>query len=190
MEDQPKRYVITKDARGNLVSAHGPNVAAFFNSPELDWMRLLRFAASTHFSVCFNRPSRQWHQSGVDGRGPSPSQLTRIRVVGDSALMRRSLKTLLDAQDHWKVCDKTSDGREALSKFRGRQSRCRCSGLSNARDGRTESGATDNTTLSSYPDTHGYYAHIVTSTCGCRAKVGIRGVCAQTDIKCAALFPD
>jgi hypothetical protein len=34
MEDKPKRYVITRDARGNPVSALTvPSVVAFFNSP-------------------------------------------------------------------------------------------------------------------------------------------------------------
>jgi DNA-binding NarL/FixJ family response regulator len=42
---------------------------------------------------------------------------TRILLVDDSALMRRSLTTLLEAQDNWRVCDEASNGREALEKF-------------------------------------------------------------------------
>jgi DNA-binding NarL/FixJ family response regulator len=41
----------------------------------------------------------------------------RIMVVDDSDLMRRSLRTLLDGQDHWKVCDEASNGQEAVTKF-------------------------------------------------------------------------
>lgn len=39
------------------------------------------------------------------------SQQTRILVVDDSALMRRTLKAVLDAHDNWKVCEEASDGR-------------------------------------------------------------------------------
>jgi len=38
-------------------------------------------------------------------------------VVDDSDLMRRSLRTLLEGQDHWKVCDEASNGQEAVTKF-------------------------------------------------------------------------
>ncbi len=41
----------------------------------------------------------------------------RILVVDDNALMRRTLRTLLEAQDDWRVCDEASDGREAVAKF-------------------------------------------------------------------------
>jgi CheY-like chemotaxis protein len=44
-------------------------------------------------------------------------QETRILVVDDSELMRRSLRTLLEGQDHWKVCDEASNGQEAVTKF-------------------------------------------------------------------------
>lgn len=41
----------------------------------------------------------------------------RILVVDDNAMMRRSLRTLLEAQDNWKVCDEAADGGEAVAKF-------------------------------------------------------------------------
>jgi DNA-binding NarL/FixJ family response regulator len=44
-------------------------------------------------------------------------QEIRIMVVDDSDLMRRSLRTLLEGQDHWKVCDEASNGQEAVTKF-------------------------------------------------------------------------
>ena len=42
---------------------------------------------------------------------------TRILVVDDNAVMRRTLRSLLETQDNWKVCDEASDGREAVAKF-------------------------------------------------------------------------
>ena len=44
-------------------------------------------------------------------------QETRILVVDDSELMRRSLRTLLESQDHSKVCDEASNGQEAVMKL-------------------------------------------------------------------------
>jgi len=41
----------------------------------------------------------------------------RILVVDDSAVMRRSLRRLLESQDEWRVCDEASDGLEAVTKF-------------------------------------------------------------------------
>jgi len=41
----------------------------------------------------------------------------RILVVDDNAVMRRTLRNLLETQDDWKVCDEASDGREAVAKF-------------------------------------------------------------------------
>jgi len=41
----------------------------------------------------------------------------RILVVDDNAAMRRSLRSLLETHDGWKVCDEASDGREAVAKF-------------------------------------------------------------------------
>jgi DNA-binding NarL/FixJ family response regulator len=37
--------------------------------------------------------------------------------VDDNAWMRRTLRTLLEAQADWKVCDEASDGLEAVAKF-------------------------------------------------------------------------
>lgn len=41
----------------------------------------------------------------------------RILVVDDSPLMRRSLRSLLESQDHWKVCDEAANGQEAVAKY-------------------------------------------------------------------------
>jgi CheY-like chemotaxis protein len=40
----------------------------------------------------------------------------RILVADDSDIMRRSLRGLLESQDHWPVCDEVSKGREAVEK--------------------------------------------------------------------------
>lgn len=42
----------------------------------------------------------------------------RILVVDDSDQIRRSLRTILEGHDHWKVCDEASNGKEAVTKFR------------------------------------------------------------------------
>ena len=44
-------------------------------------------------------------------------QETRILVVDNSELMRRSLRTLLEGRDHWKVYGEASNGQEAVTKF-------------------------------------------------------------------------
>jgi len=45
------------------------------------------------------------------------SPAARILVVDDNAVMRRTLRNLLETQDDWKVCAEASDGREAVAKF-------------------------------------------------------------------------
>lgn len=41
----------------------------------------------------------------------------RILIVDDNVFIRRSLRSVLEAQDEWKVCAEASDGREAIAKF-------------------------------------------------------------------------
>lgn len=41
---------------------------------------------------------------------------TRILVVDDSQTMRQSLRHLLERHPHWTVCGEASDGREAVKK--------------------------------------------------------------------------
>lgn len=40
----------------------------------------------------------------------------RILVVDDSELMRRSLRTLLEQREQWRVCSEAANGREAIEK--------------------------------------------------------------------------
>jgi CheY-like chemotaxis protein len=42
---------------------------------------------------------------------------TRILVVDDNLVMRRTLIKLLDSHEDWRVCDEASDGDEAVAKF-------------------------------------------------------------------------
>ena len=49
----------------------------------------------------------------VQPRPPGP----RILVVDDNVFMRRTLRNLLESQDHWIVCDEASNGQEAVAKF-------------------------------------------------------------------------
>ena len=37
--------------------------------------------------------------------------------MDDNAVMRRTLRNLLETQEEWKVCEEASDGREAVAKF-------------------------------------------------------------------------
>jgi len=41
----------------------------------------------------------------------------RILIVDDNVFIRRSLRSVLEAQDEWEVCAEASDGREAVAKF-------------------------------------------------------------------------
>lgn len=50
-------------------------------------------------------------------RGQPQSEEARILVVDDNAVMRRSLRELLEANAGWKVSDEASDGHEAVAKF-------------------------------------------------------------------------
>jgi DNA-binding NarL/FixJ family response regulator len=43
--------------------------------------------------------------------------VARILVVDDNAVMRRTLRNLLESHEDWRVCDEASDGREAVTKF-------------------------------------------------------------------------
>ena len=109
---------------------------------------------------------------------------TRILVVDDNALMRRTLTALLDGQENWKVCDEALDGREALSKFSDDKfdvvvldfQMPVMDGLEAARQ-----------ITQRYPATPILMVtmHASSPQLGAAAQeVGIRGVCAKTDIKC------
>jgi DNA-binding NarL/FixJ family response regulator len=107
----------------------------------------------------------------------------RILIVDDNAAIRRSLRSLLEAQDHWKVCDEASDGREAVAKFDKERFNVivldfqmpHMNGLDAAKEITARSPGTPilMVTLHSSPQL----------TAEAR-KVGIRGLCAKTDSDC------
>lgn len=57
------------------------------------------------------------HQTRVTLDTQPRPQGARILVVDDNVFIRRSLRTVLETQDEWRVCDEASDGREAVTKF-------------------------------------------------------------------------
>lgn len=57
------------------------------------------------------------HQRPVTLRAQLQPKAARILLVDDSAMVRRSLRELLEANVGWRVCDEASDGSEAVAKF-------------------------------------------------------------------------
>ena len=107
----------------------------------------------------------------------------RILVVDDSDLMRRSLRTLLEGRDHWKVCDEASNGQDAVTKFSHEKfdvvlldfQMPVMDGLEAARQIKVHS-----------PDTPILMVpmHASPQLAEEARKAGIRGVCGKADIKC------
>jgi DNA-binding NarL/FixJ family response regulator len=110
-------------------------------------------------------------------------QETRILVVDDSELMRRSLRTLLEGQDHRKVCDEASNGQEAVTKFSYQKfdivvldfQMPVMDGLEAARQITVRSPDTPILMVS---------MHASPQLAEEAQKAGIRGVCGKADIKC------
>jgi DNA-binding NarL/FixJ family response regulator len=97
--------------------------------------------------------------------------------------MRRSLRSLLESQERWKVCEEASDGGEALAKFDKDKfdvivldfQMPRMNGLDAAKQIATHS-----------PDTPILMVtlHNSPQLAEQARKVGIRGICAKSDIDC------
>jgi DNA-binding NarL/FixJ family response regulator len=110
-------------------------------------------------------------------------QETRILVVDDSDLMRRSLRTLLEGRDHWKVCGEASNGQEAVTKFSNEKfdvvvldfQMPVMDGLEAARQITARSPDTPILMVS---------MHASPQLAEEARKVGIRGFCGKVDIKC------
>jgi DNA-binding NarL/FixJ family response regulator len=123
------------------------------------------------------------HQRVVPQTVQSRQRETRILVVDDSDLMRRSLRTVLEAQDHWRVCDEAANGREAVTKFDDGKfdvvvldyQMPVMDGLEAARQiiGRSPQTPILMVTLHASPQLADQ-----------ARRVGIRGVCGKSDIKC------
>ena len=97
--------------------------------------------------------------------------------------MRRSLRSLLETQERWQVCDEASDGREAVAKFDKDKfdvivldfQMPRMNGLDAAKQ------------IAMYsPDTPILMVtlHDSPQLAEQARKVGIRGICAKSDIDC------
>jgi DNA-binding NarL/FixJ family response regulator len=113
----------------------------------------------------------------------SSSEGKRILIVDDSALMRRNLRTLLEAQDSWEVAGEAGDGLEAIAKTDEQEfdvilldlQMPRMDGLQVAKH-----------ITSRWPDMPILMVsvHASQQLWNEARKVGIRGVCGKTDIKC------
>jgi DNA-binding NarL/FixJ family response regulator len=113
----------------------------------------------------------------------SRSHGTRILVVDDSAIMRRTLRDLLERHDDWRVCGEASDGGEAVEKFDKAKfdvvvldfQMPRMNGLDAAKRITSRS-----------PDTPILMVTLHDSPCLAEEaqKAGIRGLCPKADIEC------
>jgi CheY-like chemotaxis protein len=96
---------------------HGNDAQA--DSPDGAEELLRELDSSFLAKSCLQRERIEWkrHQKHMSQTAAVRPQGARIFIVDDSAVMRRSLRSLLEAQDHWKVCDEAADGQEAVAKF-------------------------------------------------------------------------
>lgn len=107
----------------------------------------------------------------------------RILVVDDNEAMRRTLRGLLEAHDHWKVCDEASSGLEAVAKFDEQKfdiivldlQMPGMNGLDAAKEITSRSPTTPilMVTMHDSPQLEQE-----------ARKAGIRGICPKTDIQC------
>jgi DNA-binding NarL/FixJ family response regulator len=110
-------------------------------------------------------------------------QQTRILVVDDNAMMRRSLRALLESQDDWKVCDEAADGQEAVAKFDKNKFDVivldfhmpRMNGLDAAKQIASRSPGTPILMVT---------LHHSNQLAEEARKAGIRGMCPKSDIEC------
>jgi len=107
----------------------------------------------------------------------------RILVVDDNEAMRRTLRGLLEAHDHWKVCDEASSGLEAVAKFDEQKfdiivldlQMPGMNGLDAAKEIRSRSPSTPILMVTMH-DSPQFEQEA--------RKAGIRGICPKTDIQC------
>ena len=110
-------------------------------------------------------------------------QGARILVVDDNALMRRSLRTLLESKDHWKVCGEAANGKEAVAKFDKNEfdvivldfQMPGMNGLDTAKQIALRSPGTPILMVT---------LHHSDQLAEEARKVGIRGICPKSDIEC------
>jgi DNA-binding NarL/FixJ family response regulator len=108
---------------------------------------------------------------------------TRILVVDDSQAMRRGLRHLLERHPHWWVCGEASDGREAVKKAQEIEPDVivldfqmpEMNGLDAAKSITKRSPRVPILMVS---------MHMSPQLAEEARKVGIRGVCAKSDVFC------
>jgi DNA-binding NarL/FixJ family response regulator len=115
--------------------------------------------------------------------GAPASAEARILVVDDNAMMRRSLRTLLEANDNWKVCDEASNGHEAVAKFD--EELCDVIVLDFQMPGMSGLDVARQITQR-YPSTRILMVtlHYSPQLCKEARNVGIKGMCPKADTKC------
>jgi DNA-binding NarL/FixJ family response regulator len=107
----------------------------------------------------------------------------RIVVADDSDIMRRSLRGLIESQDHWQVCDEASNGREAVEKVQRNAPDLllldfempEMNGLEVAREITRRSPGLPILMVS---------VHMSDQLANEAKKVGVRGACAKSDVGC------
>jgi DNA-binding NarL/FixJ family response regulator len=124
----------------------------------------------------------KWHQKGMT-TGVQHPHGSRIFVVDDSALMRRSLRKLLESQDNWQVCDEAKNGQEAIAKFE--KEKFDVVVLDFQMPGLNGLDAAKKIILSS-PSTPILMVtmHASSQLAEEAQKIGIRGLCSKSDIQC------
>ena len=138
---------------------------------------------ATGLGIGTQRISRLLHQTVVRLSAQHRSPGARILVVDDNAMMRRTLRNLLESQNHWKVCDEASDGREAVEKFDREKfdvvvldfQMPEMNGLDAAKQITSRSPSTPILMVT---------LHYSPQLADEARKVGIRGLCAKADIAC------
>jgi DNA-binding NarL/FixJ family response regulator len=108
---------------------------------------------------------------------------TRILVVDDSQAMRRGLRHLLERHPHWTVCGEASDGREAVEKAKQEEPDVivldfqmpEMNGLDAAKSITQRSPRVPILMVS---------MHMSPQLADEARKVGIRGVCAKSNVFC------
>jgi DNA-binding NarL/FixJ family response regulator len=104
-------------------------------------------------------------------------------VVDDNAVMRRTLRNLLETQDNWKVCDEASDGREAVAKFDKEKFDVvvldfQMPGMNGLDAAKQITSRSPNTPILMVTLHHS--SHLAEEA----RKAGIRGICPKADIEC------
>lgn len=104
-------------------------------------------------------------------------------MVDDNAAIRRTMRSLLEAQDDWRVCDEAADGQEAVAKFDQDKFNVvvldfqmpNMNGLDAARQITARSPNTPILMVT---------LHDSPQLAAEARKAGIRGVCSKSDIEC------